>query len=140
MKLRKESCHPIFFRAIAHMGIEALCAAPPEAPSLQVGPVAVVGVGHLRIVRHLLVGERNTARGTLGVLETWTPATAMLLLPLALSTLSLCRVVAHVVAARPTAAQAVQHLLCGFGAFSLWLNFGTIAHYPRRAESPTMSP
>jgi len=37
------------------MGIEALCAAPPEAPSLQVGPVAAVGVGHLRIVRHLLV-------------------------------------------------------------------------------------
>ena len=37
------------------MGIEALCAAPPEAPSLQVGPVAVVGVGHLRIVHHLLV-------------------------------------------------------------------------------------
>ena len=36
-------------------GIEALCAAPPEAPSLQVGSVAVEGVGHLRIVRHLRV-------------------------------------------------------------------------------------
>ena len=33
------------------MGKEALCA----APSLQVGPVAAVGVGHLHIVRHLLL-------------------------------------------------------------------------------------
>ena len=41
------------------MSIEALCAAPPEALSLQVGPVAAVGVGHLRIVRHLLVRVRN---------------------------------------------------------------------------------
>ena len=39
----------------ALMNMEALCAAPPEAPSLQVGSVEVVGVGHLRIVRHLLV-------------------------------------------------------------------------------------
>jgi len=37
------------------VSIEALRAAPPEAPSLQADPVAVVGVGHLRIVRHLLV-------------------------------------------------------------------------------------
>ena len=36
---------------------EALCAPPPVAPSLQVGPVAVaaVGVGHLRVVRKMLV-------------------------------------------------------------------------------------
>ena len=34
---------------------------------------------------HLLVCERNTARETLGVLQTWEPATAMLPLPLALS-------------------------------------------------------
>ena len=39
----------------AEMSIEALFAAPPEAPSLQVGPVAVVGVGHLCVVRHMLV-------------------------------------------------------------------------------------
>ena len=65
------------------MSIEALCAAPLEAPSLQVGPVAVVGVGHLRIVRHLLVCERNTARKTLGMLATWAPPTAMLPLPTA---------------------------------------------------------
>ena len=47
--------------ACSSMNIEALCAAPPEAPSLQVGPVAAVGVGHFRIVRHLLVWERDTA-------------------------------------------------------------------------------
>ena len=39
----------------SQVSIEALCAAPPEAPSLQVGPVAAEGVGHLRKVRHLLV-------------------------------------------------------------------------------------
>ena len=67
------------------MNIAALCAASPEVPSLQVGPVAAVGVGHLRIVRHLLVWEMNTARETLGVLATWAPATAMLPLPLPLA-------------------------------------------------------
>ena len=46
---------PLQRRCTVHMGIEALCAAPPKAPSLQVGPVAAVGVGHFHIVRHLLV-------------------------------------------------------------------------------------
>ena len=46
---KRASWHTI--KVFYGMGIEALCA----APSLQVGPVAVVGVGHLQIVRHRLV-------------------------------------------------------------------------------------
>ena len=53
---------------------------------------------------HLLVWERNTARETL-----------------ARSALPLCRIVAQIVAARPTAAQTVQHLPCGLGPSDLWL-------------------
>ena len=111
---------PIPKIAYIGMGIEALCAAPPEAPSLLVGPVEEVGVGHLRLAPTARTAW-NTARETLGVLETWAPATAMLPLPLALSELSLCRIVAHIVAVRPTAALTVQHLPCGLGASDLWL-------------------
>jgi hypothetical protein len=55
------------------------------------------------------------------VLATWAPATAVLPLPLDLSALPLCRIVAHIVAARPTAAKTVQHLPCGLGPSDLWL-------------------
>ena len=57
----------------------------------------------------------------LGVLETWALATAMLPLPSALSALSLCRIVAHIAAAGPTAVQTFQHIPCGLGPSDLWL-------------------
>ena len=102
-----------------HMGIEALCAAPPEAPSLQVGPVAAVGVGHLRIVHHLLVCERNTAREALEVLASRAPATAMVPLPVALS--------AH--RSAPSFDSS-----CGLGNSS-----GIVAHHENRSAPAAMS-